>query len=75
MSANLAHRVTKSYNSKAMSKKDMLVPGRIATVLFFPKNSLKILTGHEPGWGVRTNFGQASESALFSAVKRRRVAK
>lgn len=39
-------------------KKENLTPGRIGTVMFFPKNSYDILKDKPPGWGRKTHFGR-----------------
>ena len=54
----LAHRVAAWLNT---GKKDMAsnrTPGRVATAFFSPAISLRLLDGHEPGWGRKTNFGR-----------------
>ena len=35
-----------------------ITPGRIGTVMLFPKQSFKILEEKDAGWGRRTNFGR-----------------
>ena len=34
-----------------------LTPGRISTVMFFPENSLALLEGKPPRWGIDTAYG------------------
>lgn len=42
----------------AEEKRERLTPGRIGTVMFFPKASYEILEGKPPGWAVMTNSGR-----------------
>jgi hypothetical protein len=39
-------------------KDEEIAPGRISTVMFFPKASLDILDGKRKDWGRQTNFGK-----------------
>jgi len=40
-------------------QEDYILPGRIGTVFFFPKESYKILQDKEKGWGYGSGFGQS----------------
>lgn len=76
-SDSLAHRVSSWRDSGKMSPQKHLTPGRIATVFFFPKVSLKLLQGKEEGWGLKTNFGKSPDHAHqgCKVVKRRKIVK
>jgi hypothetical protein len=39
-------------------ERENLTPGRIGTVMFFPKDSYDLLEGKDAGWGRGTNFGR-----------------
>jgi hypothetical protein len=44
----------------AAQKQEEITPGRIGTVMFFPKPSFDILKGKRKNWGRETNFGKNS---------------
>ena len=58
-SGALPHRVSEwkvPKNSRFLD--DGLTPGRISTVMFFPKTSLTLLEDCPPRWGLDTAFGE-----------------
>ena len=59
-SSSLYHKVGKWVAKMQTSemKKKRLTPGRIGTVLFFPKDSLRLLEDKPEGWASKTSFGK-----------------
>lgn len=59
-SSILYHKVAqfKPKPQTAAQKEERITPGRIATVMFFPKASFDILKGKRKRWGKETNFGK-----------------
>ncbi|KAJ7821785.1 hypothetical protein B0H14DRAFT_3733215 [Mycena olivaceomarginata] len=46
------------WEATCMEKDAETTPGRIGTVFFIPKSSAEVLGNHEPGWGLKTNYGR-----------------
>jgi len=47
----------------------IITPGRIGSVFFFPRNSLKVLKGKLKRWGYRTAFGKNEHLFLHRKKK------
>lgn len=60
LSSRIVHKVETFYPLPQTPEEAMqgITPGRIGTVLFFPKPTLELLKGKGPGWAVRTAHGR-----------------
>lgn len=61
MAGALYHSVGAWKPDVQVDRGDMVTPGRISHVFFFPQKSYQKLEGKEPRWAVRTLWGKFAD--------------